>query len=387
MMIRNFKIAVGFLLLATISKSYAQNPLHIPPALYGPIFNLTVQEGTTTFFPGYNTPTYGVNGALLAPTLFFNKGDSITLNVINTLPFGTTMHWHGLHIPARWDGGPHQIIPANTTWSPRIKVMNDAATYWYHPHGEKRTELQVTKGLAGMIIIKDPTEAALTLPRTYGVDDFPLIVQTKAFDILRQIAIATEEDTAIMVNGTMHPYLNVPAQVVRLRFLNGSTMRTYMFGLSNNQSFKLIGTDDGLLDSAVTLTRIRVSPGERVEVLVNFSGMTSQTLQLKSYSSELQSGIYGADTVGHGASIIPGYDLNPLNGSDFNVLQLNVVAATSSPVTTMPTALVPHAAYLESAAARTRTISFDTQLPIDSAKMTEGPFTFNDRSFDMMYVA
>src|SRR5687768_2976814 len=92
----------------------AQNPLLIPPAISGTTFNLTIQNGVTQFYPGINTPTYGINGPLLAPTLIVNKWDTVTMNVTNTLTgFGnsTTMHWHGLHVPPEDDGGPHQVIP------------------------------------------------------------------------------------------------------------------------------------------------------------------------------------------------------------------------------------------------------------------------------------
>ncbi len=373
------------LLLSSIAAS-AQNPLYIPPALTGTTFNLNVQAGTTVFYQGFNTPTYGVNGVLLAPTLIMNKGDNVTINVTNSLPVSTTMHWHGFHVPAIWDGGPHQTITPTSTWSPTFKVLNDAGTYWYHPHGNMKTELQVSKGIAGMIIVKDPVEASLTLPRTYGVDDFPLIVQSKAFDILKQIAIATENDTAIMVNGTLNPYLNAPAQVIRLRFLNGSTMRSFLFGFSGNMPFKLIGTDDGLLDSSTTLTRIRLSPGERVEVLLNLSAMQGQTIYLKNYGSELANGIHGAANVGVGAAAIPGYNLNPRNGADYNVLKINVTAPTATPVTTIPTLLIPQTPYQASAANKIRPFSFDPELPIDSAKLVEGPFTINGNTFDMMMV-
>ncbi|MBL0315724.1 MAG: multicopper oxidase domain-containing protein [Flavobacteriales bacterium] len=88
----------------------AQTALVIPPLLEGTDFNLNVQMGTTQFWPGINTPTFGVNGNLLAPTLILNKGEEVTLNVINNLNTTTTMHWHGLHVAAMNDGGPHQII-------------------------------------------------------------------------------------------------------------------------------------------------------------------------------------------------------------------------------------------------------------------------------------
>ncbi len=374
-------IIVFVLLTAFVAK--AQNAVFIPPALNGPTYNLNVQSGTTVLFPTYNTPTYGVNGVWMAPTLILNQGDSVTLNVTNSLPVTTTMHWHGLHVPAKWDGGPHQVINQAATWSPRFKVLNSAGTYWYHPHGNMQTELQVSRGIAGMIIVKDPVEAALTLPRTYGVDDFPVIVQSKAFDVLRQIAIASEDDTTVLVNGTMQPYLDAPAQVVRLRLLNGSAMRSFLFGLTGNMPFHLIGTDDGLLDSATTLTRIRVSPGERVEILVNLTGMQSQTLYLKNFGSELPDGIHGAANVGMGAAIIPDYSLNPRNGADYDVMKINVVAPTATPVTTIPTTLVPLTPWPAATANTTRSFYFNPEQLVDSAQLTEGPFRINGYSFNM----
>jgi len=127
--------------------------------------------------------------------------------------------------------------------------------------------------MAGMIFIKDRAEASLNLPRNYGTDDFPVIVQTKAFDVLHQIAIATALDTLPMVNGTVNPFLNAPAQVVRLRLLNGASDRTFMFGFSNNMNFHLIATDGGLIDPAVTLNRLRLSNGERAEILVDLTSL------------------------------------------------------------------------------------------------------------------
>jgi len=363
----------------------AQNPLSIPPALTGTTFNLTVQSGSQMFFPGSSTPTYGINGVWMAPTIIVNKNDSITLNVINNLNVKTTMHWHGLHVAAMNDGGPHQLINPASTWSPSFKVRNQAGTFWYHPHGANQTEQQVGKGLAGLLIVKDNDEASLNLPRTYGIDDFPLILQSKAFDVLNQIAIATDMDTTLFVNGTLNPFLNPPAQVVRFRLLNASSLRSFNFGFSNNQTFYQIATDGGMLDSSIALTRLLLSPGERAEILVNFSGMQSQTVFLKSYASELPLGIYGADSVGAGADTIPEYADNFLNGTDFNLLQLNIVAPTTSPVTAVISSLIPYIPYATASATNYRTIVMDTirLLPIDPPNRAEGPFALNDETFDM----
>lgn len=377
------KSAITVILSVSLwSAALAQNPLFIPATLSGTEFNLTVQSGTTQFYPGIFTPTYGVNGSLLAPTLILNKGDVVTLHVTNNLTTSTTMHWHGLHVPAHADGGPHQEIEPGTTWSPEFTVMNDAATYWYHPHGAHKTDLQVSKGLAGLIIVKDDAEAALDLPRKYGIDDFPLIVQTKSFDVLHQIAIATVFDTVPMVNGTMNPYLNVPAQVVRLRLLNGASDRTFLFGFSNGMNFYKIGSDAGLLPEPVMMNRLQLSNGERAEILVDLSDLQGQTLFLKSYGSELATGIIGAEDVGMGMMQIPEYDQNPLNGADFNLLQLSVITSTSNPVTSVPASLVSLSPWTESQSTVARTFILSPQ-EMGMQNMVVGPFTINGTQFDM----
>jgi blue copper oxidase len=381
-----YKICIALSLLAL--NSSAQNALNIPPALTGTTFNLDVQAGSQNLYPGNSTPTFGINGAWMAPTIIVNKGDSITLNVINNLPVRTTMHWHGLHVSPQNDGGPHQSINPNTTWSPSFKVRNNASTFWYHPHGAGQTDPQVSKGLAGLFIVRDPAEAALNIPRNYGADDVPLIVQSKAFDELKQIAIATNMDTAIFVNGTRNAYFDAPAQVVRLRLLNASSLRSYNFGLSNGQSFYQIGTDGGLLDTPVTLTRLIVSPGERAEILVDFSGMTGNTVFLKSFASELPDGIFGAAVLGSGADTVHEYEENFLNGADFDILRLNIVAATATPVTSIPVSLVPMTPFDPALATVNRTIVLDTirLLPAEAPNRAEGPFGLNDMTFDMEVV-
>lgn len=378
-------IKSGVFIIFSSASCFAQNVLNIPPALTGSVFNLTVQNGTQSFYPSTTTPTLGINGPWMSPTIVVNKDDSITLNVINSLTVKTTMHWHGLHVAPQNDGGPHQMINPGTTWSPSFKIRNNASTFWYHPHGAGQTDPQVSKGLAGFFIVHDASEMALAIPHIYGVDDVPIAVQSKAFDALQQIAIATNMDTAIFVNGTLNPYFDAPAQVVRFRILNGSSLRSYNFGLSTGQTMYQIGTDGGLLEAPVSLTRLVVSPGERVEILVDFSGMTGSTVFLKSYASELPTGIYGADTLGSGIDTVHEYEENFLNGADFDLLKFNIVAPTASPVTTIPTSLVSITPFSTAAATKNRTIVLDTLrlLPSDAPNRAEGPFGLNGKSFDM----
>ncbi len=372
-------------LLCSALFAKTQNPLVIPPALTGTTFNLNVQNGVVQFFDGINTPTFGINGDILGPTIIVNKWDWVTINVTNSLTGTgntTTMHWHGLHVPAMADGGPHQIIEQGATWSPQFQILNNASTFWYHPHGLGKTDLHVAKGLAGFLIVKDSAEAELNLPRTYGVDDFPIVVQTKAFDVLYQVAIATQDDTLVCVNGTVDPYLEAPAQVIRLRLLNGSSMRVYNFGFTNDKEFNLIGTDGGLLSNSLPLNRLMLAPGERGEILLDLQGMEGQTIYLMSNSSEMVNGIYGAATVtGMMGGVITDYNLNPLNGADFQILQINVGAQTIDPVLEIPEVLVenmPLTSY-----DKTRTFNLQPDEMMDPEGQVMGPFNINGDHFDM----
>ncbi len=376
-----FSLALAFICYSHALHA-AQNPLFIPPLLRGSEFELAVQSGTTELVPGFQTPTFGVNGVFLAPTLMMNAGDSIRIKLRNSLNIATTMHWHGLHVPAHFDGGPHQLIAAGATWEPHFKMLNDAGTYWYHPHGEGRTELQVTKGIAGMIIVHDSVESALGLPHNYGVDDFPVIIQTKAFDELHQLAIATEMDTLRIVNGTVNPLLNAPAQVIRLRLLNGSSMRSYLLGFSDNMDFYQIATDGGLIERALSLKRIRLSPGERVEILVDLRGRKGQNIQLINYGAELQTGIHGAAIVGNAQVTIPDYAKNPLNGANFTLLDLSVVDSTPDAVVTLPTSLRTVPTLSETASTMSRTLEFAPET-MNMTSMVVGPFLINGQHFNM----
>ena len=359
----------------------AQNPLRIPTPLYGNQFNLNLVMGMTPYF-GQQTMTMGANGNIMGPTLFLDQGDSVNINVTNSLGHESTLHWHGLHVSPENDGGPHSVIQDGATWSTRFKVMDWASTYWYHPHLHMHTNEQVTKGIAGFIIVRDSLEASLNLPRTYGVDDFPLAIQSRAFDAANQFIDGSAADSFILVNGTMNPYVELPAQLVRLRLLNGSSERAYNFGFSDNRNFNIIGSDGGLLSAPVSTNRLKLSPGERAEILVDLQGNTGQSIYLMSYASEFLNGIYGAAQPGMGAGqTIPGYSSNPLNGRNFNIIEIRTVAATTNPVTSIPTTLVNHTPWVEGTENITRALSFRSTVMGPTA--INGPFTINNQSFDM----
>src|SRR5688572_28663265 len=165
--------------LDTAGRVDFHNALAVPPLAESRIdrqgrrvFDLRAEEGRTDLGQDQPTSTWGFNGEHLGPTLRAKRGERVLVNVVNGLAEPTSVHWHGMHLPARMDGGPHQEVRPGATWSPTWTVDQPAATLWYHPHPHGQTARHVQRGLAGMFILDDA--AAVRLPTTYGVDDLPV---------------------------------------------------------------------------------------------------------------------------------------------------------------------------------------------------------------------
>ncbi|HET8671982.1 MAG TPA: multicopper oxidase domain-containing protein, partial [Candidatus Saccharimonadales bacterium] len=245
------------------------------------VFDLTVQKGEQEFLPGKRTNTIGYNGSYLGPTIRARKGDKVRMNVTNKLPDPTTSHWHGMELPAAMDGAAHQIIKSGENWQPSWTITNEAASLWYHPHLMGKTGEQVYRGLAGAFIIDDDNSDRLNLPKEYGIDDIPLIVQDRSFDQNNQFVYDPGHTDVlghtgmhgdkILVNGTYAPYADVPAKQIRLRILNGSNSRRYDFGFEDGRTFHQIATDGGLLVGPVARTHMTLAPAERAEIVIDLA--------------------------------------------------------------------------------------------------------------------
>ncbi len=328
---RTFSLCLSLLLVFAI-KAQFNNMLSIPPALEEDTFHLVVDEHVHEFYPGVFTPTYGASAEYLGPTLILHTGDTAHIQVQNELAQFTSMHWHGLHLPGEFDGGPPRMVMPGETWDVKFAVKNPAATYWYHPHPHELTAEQATFGVSGMIIVRDDAEAALDLPRTYGVDDIPLVVQDRRFLANGSFAQGPFGDS-VLVNGTPRPYIDLPAQVVRLRLLNASNSRVYNFGFDDGRTFPVIAGDGGLLGAPASTDRLKLSNGERAEVLWDLTGMQGDSLMLMSFGSELSPAMPGSSYIL--------WESSALSGIDFPVLRIRVTAPTATPVTSIPTTLVP----------------------------------------------
>jgi spore coat protein A len=248
------------------------------------------------------------------------------------LPIDTTIHWalmdgepqypasgvpivthlHGGHNRSESDGLPDAwftpFAPATGRQTGRLfnevyAYENDqeAATLWYHDHALGITRLNVYAGLAGFYILRDENEDALVAAHQLptGPYEVPVVIQDRMFDAFGQLLYPFEREEAgegpepsvlpeffgdfILVNGQAWPYLEVEPRQYRFRLLNGSDSRFYDLYLSSGQPFHQIGTDDGLLEAPVVLDRLTIGPGERQDVILDFSnpGLWGHTVVLR----------------------------------------------------------------------------------------------------------
>lgn len=239
--------------------------------------SLTLQSGAHDFGNGAKSATLGINQSYLGPVIKAKQGQLLPFDVTNATDETSTLHWHGLHIPGDVDGGPHQEIEPGAVWTPDVPLVQHASMNWFHSHMHGRTAQQTYNGLAGVLLVEDDASLSADLPKTYGVDDFTLVLQDKMFGadgkMDYELSAAVFEDgfegDTLVVNGAIAPVSQtVPTGLVRLRILNACNARFLELSMATGP-VTVIASDGGFLASPVEAESLLMSPGERYEVLVD----------------------------------------------------------------------------------------------------------------------
>lgn len=303
-----------------------------------------------------------IPGSFIGPIIRVRTGDRLTVEFTNGLPEATTIHWHGLDVPAMMDGNPHHPVPAGGSRSITFPILNRAGTYWFHPHPHMRTGAQVTMGMAGLVIVSDAAEQALDLPS--GELDMPLVVQDRRFDAQNQfihaMTMVGNLGDRILVNGKLDAAASVATRAYRLRLLNGSTARTYKLAWGDGTTMTVIGTDGGLLAAPERRAYAMLAPGERIELWLDLSGRpVGHQLTLKS----LEFSGFGA-----GSPTIP-------QGVPLDIMRFSVDRAEPE-TRTLPATLTPIDRYrIEDAANASDPRTF-------ALAFSAGTWTLNGQTYD-----
>jgi CopA family copper-resistance protein len=299
-----------FVLGAARNLSFAQSPAQT--VLRGTEFDLQI-GGMSANFTGAVRPATVVNGQIPAPLLRWREGDTVTLRVTNRLASRSSIHWHGMIVPADMDGVPglsFDGIAPGETYTYRFKV-NQHGTYWYHSH----SRFQEQTGLYGPIVIEprgaerqhadrdyvvllsdwtdlDPERIFATLKKQSDYFNFH---QRTAGDFLRDVrekgwsetvadrrmwgAMRMNPTDLADVSGYAYTYLMngaTPAanwtglfnrgERVRLRFINGSSMSIFDIRIPG---LKLtVVAADGQDVEPVSVDEFRIAAAETYDVIV-----------------------------------------------------------------------------------------------------------------------
>ncbi|MFI9250580.1 multicopper oxidase family protein [Streptomyces sp. NPDC053069] len=275
----------------------------LPRAKDGPdagydVYRVTQRPAELEILPGVRTPVWSYGGSFPGPTFRGRSGRPVRLRIDNALPRPTSTHLHGGVTPPSSDGYPTDLLhPSSGARAYTYPLRQRAATLWYHDHRMDFSGPQVWRGLAGFFLVHDEEEDALPLPR--GERELPLLLADRSFAADGSFRYPSTDPTLShtpgvesaymdgvlgdvqLVNGRPWPYREVTATRYRLRLLNGSNARRYRLALraSNGRSlpFVQIGSDQGLLARPQTLETLTLTPGERFDVVVDFSACSAGT--------------------------------------------------------------------------------------------------------------
>jgi FtsP/CotA-like multicopper oxidase with cupredoxin domain len=226
---------------------------------------LEARELPWEFAPGRSVRGFGFGG-IPGPLIEARVGDTVRARLRNDLPQPTTIHWHGVRVPAAMDGTDAvqpPVAPGETF--DYVFTVPDAATFWYHSHHNETEQLE--RGLYGPLIVRGSDEPLVDGERILLLDDLKLAEsgELAPFGDHHELHEGREGDV-LLVNGRERPRLEIAAgQVERWRFVNAANTRFVRLSIGE-RPFTLIGTDGGLVPEPFETTEILFTPGERVDV-------------------------------------------------------------------------------------------------------------------------
>ena len=298
--------------------------LPIPRVITAAEVDLPMAEAEVAILPGRRTRMWTYGGSFPGPTIRRPTGTPTRVRFAHRLPRRAgelTVHLHGGHNRSADDGQPGGLtgslqrslycdiapdLSARASGNDLLIRPGDVRTYtydftaagvptrgtmhWYHDHRLEATARNIWRGLAGLWISDDASEAGLPLPR--GSREIPLLITDRSFDRHNQLtdpfaagAHPPNDGIAgrhVLVNGAILPHHRVAACRYRLRILNASNFRSYNLALSGAASMTQIGTESGLLPAPLERRRILLGPAERVDLIVDFGDAAHRDVELRS---------------------------------------------------------------------------------------------------------
>ena len=280
------------------------------------VFDLTAEIVDWEVEPGKFVEAWTYNGVVPAPQILLDRGDKVQVRVVNDLPMGTDVHWHGVRTPNDQDGvAPitQELIEPNGGTFTYEFVADEAAIGMYHAHNH--AQVQVIRGMFGVIRIGDnpiprgATVSGVELPADLELAaDYPMVLNdagTIGFSLNGKSFPATEPLVTNQGDWVSVHYYNEGLQI--------HPMHLHQFP-------QLVYAKDGIpLDEPYWVDTLNVAPGERYSVLFRTDDVGTWVWHCHILNHvEREEGMFGMVTA-IVVNEVPGYDpeANPVRPTDF----------------------------------------------------------------------
>jgi FtsP/CotA-like multicopper oxidase with cupredoxin domain len=232
------------------------------------IIDLEASASDWEVAPGRTVRAWTYNGQMPGPTIEANVGDTLVVRLTNRLDEPTTIHWHGIRLPAAMDGTQvvQPLVQPGESFEYRFTVP-DAGTFWYHSHHNETVQME--RGLYGALVVRDAGDVKVDRERVLMLDDMKLRRNGDFAKFGGWIEEHTgREGDVRLVNGKSDPTLDVAAgQVERWRVINASSARFILLSIGG-QEFSIVGTGGGLIEEPVPVRELLLVPGDRADIVV-----------------------------------------------------------------------------------------------------------------------
>lgn len=284
-----------------------------PPTLYSQSGSLNANFAAAlapTVVAGKPVSARVYNGSFPGPTLRVRGGDTVRLRLANQLNTVTNLHMHGLHVSpgGNSDNIFVHVMPGDAfDYEYHVPIDHPAGLYWYHPHGHGTSNQQVNNGMAGAVIIEGALDR---LPSIAGLKERLLVLQATEFGddgVVLPTGKQTNDGWLRLVNGQTNPTIRMqPGETQRWRILNASSGTFFNIGLAGHRIHQ-IAKDGNTLSRPWTRDAIVLSPGERIEVLVQAAPAGTYELRTMLFGQGFQAmrDVVLATLVIDGAAVAP----------------------------------------------------------------------------------
>ncbi|MFO0745727.1 MAG: multicopper oxidase family protein [Myxococcota bacterium] len=243
---------------------------------------LTARKKRVELVPDVVVEMWTYDGTIPGPLIHCRVGEEVIVHFQNDLPEATTIHWHGLRIPADMDGSPRiqEPVAPGASFTYRFSPP-DAGSFWYHPH--VKTNEQVEKGLYGLFVVHEAAPPTVDADRYFTLDDILLDADGLApFLSTMMEEMHGRTGNTLLTNGQVDA-VSLAAhkgQVERWRLVNPANARTMELTLAG-ASWRVMGTDGGLVATPYVVDRLVLPVGQRYDLEVTYD--QAGTAELRSH--------------------------------------------------------------------------------------------------------